>query len=577
MRDSTQDSRHKTQDSRFKTQDTRLVTRYSLLVTILCLVCGCAIKAPPGVDIKAAGDFIVEARHSIALARDAGAAEYAPQEFARAEGLLAQAQESLRRGRSRESATLSDQADLEARIATALTQEVKARRRAEAVRETKLETLWEAKTDEVATAKARQAIAEWKALESQREAEETKAQAAEQVEKAGTELVIAKAELEVNLAARANASEYAKEPYTEATLSLQGARSALAAGDFQRAAAAAEESATHAANALAQAKAKAEAEAAESMRKRDEAISAMVKAEVSLEQIEGIPITQYTRDMYEKAENMLKEAESAFRAKEYDKAESLAEQARLSASSALAIAEAKDMESREKEAMEDIKANALDAVARADRKVAEANVAAAVELATDTYSQAQEALDQAKQALLEESFDKAISLAQQGVSYATTALVMAEAKTRQAKEIKEIESKIIEEAGRIPEARARSTDGGVVIIMGGDLFSRRNNIRKEVQDNLKALADLLKKYPDYKVIIEGHTDSSGSEESNVKISNERALNFLRYLVDNEGIPLERLSSVGYGESRPIASNINEEGRRQNRRVDVIVLTTPVSP
>jgi len=555
----------------------RLPVIIGCLSVISMFIGGCAGKAPPSVDVKTAGDSIVEARHSIALARDAGAAECIPQEIEQAESFLEQAQELLRKGKNQESAVLAFHADVEARIAIALTQSAQVMQRAEEIQETKLRIMWEAKSDEAAAAIARQSIAEWKAREAQQESEKAKAQAAEQIRKAETDLIIAKAELEVNLAAKAKASEYAEEPYTEATLSLQGARTALAAGDFQKAAAAAEESARHAANALIQAKVKAEAEAAESLRKRDEAISAIAKAEVSLEQIKEIPITQYAKDMYEKAENMLKEAGSALKAKEYDKAESLAEQARLSASSVLAIAEAKDKETREKEAMEDIKANALDAMARADRKVAEANAAGAAELVTDTYNQAQEALNQAKQALLEESFDKAISLAQQSVSYATTALVMAEAKTRQAKEIKEIENRIVEEAGKIPEASVRSTDRGVVIIMGGDLFSRRNNIRKEVQDNLKALAELLKRYPDYKVIIEGHTDSSGSEESNLKISNERALNFLRYLVDNEGIPLERLCSVGYGESRPIASNINEEGRRQNRRVDIIILTTPVSP
>jgi outer membrane protein OmpA-like peptidoglycan-associated protein len=530
------------------------------------------------VDIKTAGDSIVEARHSIALARDVGASEHAPQEFDRAEELLAQAQEMLRKGRSRESATLSGRADVEARIAAAMTQEVKAKRRAEEVRETKLETLWETKTDEVATAKARQAIAEWKALEAQREAEKAKAQAAQQVRRAETEVVIAKAELELNQAAKAEASEYAKEPYTEATLSLQGARSYLAAGDFQRAAAAAEESAKHAANALAQAKARAEAEVEKSLQERDRAISTIAKAEMSLEQIRELPTMQYARDMYEKAEKMLRDAELALEAKEFNRAESLADQARVSASGALAVAEAKDRETQEREAMEDIRANALDAVAKAERNVAEAKAAGAADLATDIYNQAQEALDQAEQALQEESFDKTIRLAQESFSYAATALVMAEAKTRQNKEIQEIESKIIEEARKIPEASARSTDRGVVISMGGELFSAGGSqVRKDMRDRLKTLSELLKKYPDHKVVIEGHTDSVGSEESNLKISTERAHNFLRYLADNEGIPLERLSSVGYGESRPIASNINEEGRRQNRRVDIVILTTPVSP
>ncbi len=114
--------------------------------------------------------------------------------------------------------------------------------------------------------------------------------------------------------------------------------------------------------------------------------------------------------------------------------------------------------------------------------------------------------------------------------------------------------------------------------MGGALFAKGSSqIRNDAKARLKTVAETLKKYPDYKVVIEGHTDSIGSEESNLKISRERAYNFLMHMTDNEGIPLERLSSVGYGESRPIATNINEEGRKQNRRVDIAILTAPVSP
>ena len=155
---------------------------------------------------------------------------------------------------------------------------------------------------------------------------------------------------------------------------------------------------------------------------------------------------------------------------------------------------------------------------------------------------------------------------------------MAEAKTERLRRIEEIENKITEEAGKVPEATARKTNRGVVISMGGALFAKGSSqIRNDAKARLKAVAETLKKYPDYKIVIEGHTDSIGSDEANLKISRERAYNFLMHMTDNEGIPLERLSSVGYGESRPIATNINEEGRKQNRRVDIVILTAPVSP
>jgi outer membrane protein OmpA-like peptidoglycan-associated protein len=531
------------------------------------------------VDIKTAGNSIVDARESIALARGEGGPEHAPQEFARAESLLKEAQESLRKGKNRDAADLAFQADVEAKIATALAREVKAKRRAEEVRESKIKITWEVRTDELAAAKARRAIAEKMALEAQKEAEKVKAQADKEIQRARIELTIARAELEMDLADQRKASEYAKESYSKARSSLQAARSALAADDLQKAATAAEEAVGYTSDASVQARAKLEVEMEESLRRRDRAVSAITKAEVLLEGAKkAVAVIQYTEDIYEKAEKMLREARLALEAKEYDRAGSLAEQAHGSASSAQAVAEAREREIQAREDREDIKANALDAVAKAERTLAEAYTAGAEELVGDIYDQAQAALDRARQVMLEENFEEALSLARESISHSVAALAMAKAKAERRRKIEEIESNIMEEAGKVPETSVRRTNRGVVISMGGALFAQGSSqIRNDARARLTMVAELLKIYSDYKIVIEGHTDSVGSEEANLEISSERAYNFLRYMVDREDIPLERLSSVGYGESRPIASNINEAGRRQNRRVDIVILTAPVSP
>jgi len=545
----------------------------------------CAGRSLPRVDIRTAGNSIVDARESIALARGEGSPEHAPQEFAQAESLLEEAQEAIRKGKNRDAADLAFQADVEAKIAMALAREVKAKRRAAVARESKLEIMWEAKTDELAAAKVRRAIAEKMAAEAQKEAERAKAWADKEIQRAKIELVIARVELEIDLAGRRKAFEYAEESYSEARSSLQAARSALAADDFQKAIIAAEE----AARSAVQVKAKLETEAEESLRRRDRAVAAITRAEISLEGAkEAAAVIQYAEDMspgnagilvhHEEAQKTVKEARLALDAKEYDRARSLAEQARVSASSAQAVAEAKEREIRAREAREDVEANALDALAKAERTIAEAYTAGAGELSGDTYNQAQTALDRARQAMQEENLEEALSLARESISHSITALAMAEAKTEHKRRIEEIENNIMEEAGKIPDTSVRRANRGVVVSMGGVLFAQGSSqIRNDARGRLKMVAELLKKYPDYKIIIEGHTDSIGSEEANLKISGERAHNFLRYMVDHEGIPLERLSSVGYGESRPIAANINEAGRRQNRRVDIVILTAPVSP
>jgi len=86
------------------------------------------------------------------------------------------------------------------------------------------------------------------------------------------------------------------------------------------------------------------------------------------------------------------------------------------------------------------------------------------------------------------------------------------------------------------------------------------------QGLLKKVADILKKYPDYKLRISGHTDSIGGDESNLKLSQARA-NTCRQFLINQGIGEGRLSSEGYGESKPIDNNNTVAGRKKNRRVE----------
>ncbi|RMF89390.1 MAG: OmpA family protein [Nitrospinota bacterium] len=79
------------------------------------------------------------------------------------------------------------------------------------------------------------------------------------------------------------------------------------------------------------------------------------------------------------------------------------------------------------------------------------------------------------------------------------------------------------------------------------------------------------RYADYRVQIEGHTDSIGSDRYNQALSERRAMSVKRYLIQNFPIDPSRLVVKGYGERRPIASNDTPEGRSRNRRVEVVNL------
>ncbi|WP_185232172.1 OmpA family protein [Teredinibacter franksiae] len=88
---------------------------------------------------------------------------------------------------------------------------------------------------------------------------------------------------------------------------------------------------------------------------------------------------------------------------------------------------------------------------------------------------------------------------------------------------------------------------------------------------LQKVENAIRMYPGYTVVIEGHTDSFGSTESNQSLSEDRAKAVRQYLLVNmNDLPASRCEAYGYGESRPVANNETREGRKRNRRIDVLL-------
>lgn len=94
----------------------------------------------------------------------------------------------------------------------------------------------------------------------------------------------------------------------------------------------------------------------------------------------------------------------------------------------------------------------------------------------------------------------------------------------------------------------------------------------DAKDNLVNLASSLMDYPNTELIIAGHTDSSGPEDYNQKLSEQRADAAATELV-KKGVPADRISIVGHGESEPKSSNDTAFGRQQNRRVEVAIFAS----
>jgi len=116
----------------------------------------------------------------------------------------------------------------------------------------------------------------------------------------------------------------------------------------------------------------------------------------------------------------------------------------------------------------------------------------------------------------------------------------------------------------------RVGEGILLTFDSGLLFDFNSfQLTATTKSNLDKMADILEKYPDTEILIEGHTDSKGTDAYNMTLSKNRAKSVADYLA-SKGVARNRLKTDGHGESRPVATNDTEAGRQQNRRVEAAV-------
>jgi outer membrane protein OmpA-like peptidoglycan-associated protein len=117
----------------------------------------------------------------------------------------------------------------------------------------------------------------------------------------------------------------------------------------------------------------------------------------------------------------------------------------------------------------------------------------------------------------------------------------------------------------------KETSRGLVISLSDILFDvNQATLKPGAANNVQKIAAILNQYPNYNISVEGHTDSQGSDAYNQSLSERRAAAVRMQLISG-GVPEARITSKGFGETQPVASNDTPAGRQQNRRVEVIVL------
>jgi outer membrane protein OmpA-like peptidoglycan-associated protein len=161
------------------------------------------------------------------------------------------------------------------------------------------------------------------------------------------------------------------------------------------------------------------------------------------------------------------------------------------------------------------------------------------------------------------------ALAQENADRAALAAVVAEKQAVRASQ-KATSARRAQLERELAELKSRENSHSLVLTLGDVLFKPNQSepttaaIRK-----LSPLVTILKDQPQRSIRIEGYADSRGLESYNLDLSQRRADAVRDFLIDN-GISPQRITARGYGEAVPVASNMNAAGRRENRRVEVIV-------
>jgi outer membrane protein OmpA-like peptidoglycan-associated protein len=203
------------------------------------------------------------------------------------------------------------------------------------------------------------------------------------------------------------------------------------------------------------------------------------------------------------------------------------------------------------------------AQATTDRKVAELSVAQAKansdELRLNARTQEADAAT-AKAAMSQQQADAAKRQAEASKAQATNAQMMALSAEERANDLE----------ARLRELNAKKTDRGMVMTMGDVLFDTdQAQLKSGGEVSVGKLANFMTTYPDRVVLIEGFTDSTGSDAHNQDLSVRRA-EAVRNSLLKQGIAAQRLSTLGHGEAKPVATNDTASGRQMNRRVEILL-------
>ncbi|HXE64628.1 MAG TPA: OmpA family protein [Bryobacteraceae bacterium] len=288
--------------------------------------------------------------------------------------------------------------------------------------------------------------------------------------------------------------------------------------------------------------------------------------------------SKYAPDTMQKAEDDMVNAEGFAKTKDLKRLETSAREATQMAEDARRISIQKEQEETEramKQRESDARAQALasdakatEAQQRAEEEARLRATAQAEAAAADAKKREAEAeMASAKQAQAQAEAAKAEALAEQ--QRLAAAKAAAESSKDQAeKDAQALRVRLKDQLNLI--LQTRDSARGLIVNMSDVLFDvNQATLKPGAKEKLAKVSGILLAYPSLHLTVEGHTDSTGSDDYNQKLSERRADSVLEYLVSN-GIATNNIEAHGYGKTRPVASNDTAAGRQQNRRVELVV-------
>lgn len=277
---------------------------------------------------------------------------------------------------------------------------------------------------------------------------------------------------------------------------------------------------------------------------------------------------KYAPESFGKAQQALAQAEDYETRKQKNAVPTAARNAVQTAEDARSISlrrQAEEKTANEQKAAADAQAAEMRRTAEAQAATAQAQAATAQEAQARAEAEAATAKEAAARAQAQAD---AQQQAQARAAAEQQAQQQRDAAAQSEREKQELRAKLLDQFNRV--LPTTDTPRGLVVNMGDVLFDTgKSDLRPAAREALAKLSGIVLNYPSLQLTIEGHTDSTGTDEFNQTLSEKRADGVRDYLV-GQGLSADKVAAKGMGKLMPVADNATAAGRQKNRRVEIIV-------